>query len=135
MLKMTNKIKYFASLIVILTIVFACSSNKDKDKTQNQQKQYKDTTQINKDQYRVAEIFSGSKNQIIDLMQGPATFDIFHEGTGKFKCTLMYADGKVIDVLADVTGDYKGKKKIDIPETRAYILDVETEGKWSVYRE
>lgn len=133
---MANKFKLFASLLVILAIVFACSSNKDKDKnTQNQQKQNRDTVQINKDQYRVAEIFTGSKNQIIDLISGPATFDVFHEGTGPFKCTLSYADGTVIKKLADVTGDFKGKVKVDIPETRAYILDVETEGRWSVYRE
>lgn len=132
---MTNKIKYLASLIVIITIVFACSSNKDKEKSQNQQKQYKDTVKINEDQYRVAEIFTGSKNQIIDLMQDTVTFDIMHEGTGSFKCTLSYPDGKVVDVLADVTGNYKGKKKLIIPETRAYVLDVETQGQWSVYRE
>lgn len=132
---MANKFKLFAALLVILTIVFACSSNKDKTNTQNQQKQNRDTVDINKDQYRIAEMFTGTKSQIIDLMAGPATFVITHEGNGPFKCTLMLADGTVIDVLADVTGDYKGKKKVEINETRAYILNVETQGRWSVYRE
>lgn len=133
---MSNKFKFIAAMTVFIAVVFACSSDKNKtNQTQNQQKQNRDTVQINKDQYRVAEIFTGPKNQIIDLISGPATFDVFHEGTGPFKCTLSYADGTVIKVLADVTGDFKGKVKADIPETRAYILDVETEGKWSVYRE
>jgi len=134
---MTSKFKYFAALLVIIAVIFACSSNKDKDKqnTQNQQKQYKDTVQINKDQYRIAENFVGPKNQIIDLLQDTVTFDITHQGTGPFKCTLSYPDGKVLSVLADVTGDFKGKKELVIPETRAYILDVETQGTWSVYRE
>lgn len=133
---MSNKFKFIAALTVFIVVVFACSSDKNKTtQTQNQQKQNRDTVQINKDQYRVAEIFTGPKNQIIDLISGPATFDVFHEGIGPFKCTLSYADGTVIKVLADVTGDFKGKVKADIPETRAYILDVETEGKWSVYRE
>jgi hypothetical protein len=134
---MTSKFKYFAALLVIIAVIFACSSNKDKDKqnTQNQQKQYKDTVQINKDQYRIAENFVGPKNQIIDLLQDTVTFDITHQGTGPFKCTLSYPDGKVLSVLADVTGNFKGKKELIIPETRAYVLDVETQGTWSVYRE
>lgn len=134
---MLNKFKYFASIAVIAAIVFACSSEKDKnkEKTQNQQKQSKDTVKINDDQYRVAEMFTGSKNQIIDLIQDTVTFQIIHEGSGPFKCTLSYPDGKVFDVLADVTGNYRGKKQLIIPETRAYILDVDTDGKWSVYRE
>lgn len=133
---MTNKIKYFAAMLVIIAVVFACSSNKDKQNTQNQQqKQYKDTVEINKDQYRIAEDFTGPKNQLIDLLQDTVTFSIVHQGTGPFKCTLSYPDGKVLAVLADVTGDFKGKKEIIVPETRAYVLDVETQGKWSVYRE
>ncbi len=131
---MKNQVKFAFSLLILFLLVTACNSNKsDKDNKPTVNKQ--DTINFKKDQYRVAEIFTGSKKQIIDLIQGPASFDIFHEGTGPFKCTLIYADGTVIDVLADVTGDYKGKKNITVPETRAYVLDVNTEGKWSVYRE
>ncbi len=113
----------------------ACNSDKsDKDKKQNTTKQ-KDTVQIGKDQYRIAEQFTGSRNQIIDLMKGPANFVIIHQGQGPFTVRLMTADNEIIDVLADVTGDFNAKKKVEVPETRAYILDVKTEGVWSVYRE
>jgi len=78
---------------------------------------------------------SDNKNQIIDLIKGPASFEIQYMGDSHFKATLMYADGRVVDVLADVDGQYKGKKKVDIPETTAYILDVQCKGQWSVYRE
>jgi hypothetical protein len=134
---MLNKFKYFLSLAVSIALFFACSSDKDKSKqnVDNYKVQEKDTIDIRKDQYRIAENFTGSKNQIIDLIKGPATFDITHQGTGKFVCTLMLADGTVISLLTDVTGDYKGKKQVEVPETRAYILDVKTEGVWSVYRE
>jgi len=130
---MSYKIKYFFSLLVLLGLIIACSGNKSDKKTT--QTEYKDTTKINKDQYRVAEIFSDSKNQIIDLIQGPATFEIQYTGDSHFKATLMYADGRVVDVLADVEGTYKGKKRVDVPETTAYILDVKCKGQWSVYRE
>ena len=131
---MKNHAKFAFSLLILFLIVTACNSDKsDKDKKTTTNKP--DTTKVNKDQYRVAEIFTGSKDQLIDLIKGPATFNIFHEGTGKFKVQLKYPDGQVVELLADVTGDYKGKKQITVPETRAYDLDVETEGKWSVYRE
>jgi hypothetical protein len=132
---MKNHIKFAVSVFVIFGLVIACSSDKsDKDK-KNQQTQKKDTVQINKDQYRIAENFTGNKNQIIDLMKGPANFVLTHQGEGKFEVRLMHPDGELIEVLADVTGNYTGKKKVEVPETRAYILDVKTDGIWSVYRE
>ena len=133
---MKNNLKFAVSLLVIIAAILACSTNKsDKDKQNTQNKKQQDTVHINKDQYRIAEQFTGSKSQIIDLMQGPANFVLTHQGDGHFKATLMYADGTIIDVLADVTGNYTGKKRIEVPETRAYILNVETTGTWSAYRE
>ena len=130
---MKNHFKLAVSLAVLILAVLACSSDKsDKNSSQNNSK---DTVKINKDQYRIAEQFTGSKNQIIDLMKGPVNFVVVHTGEGKFTAKLKSADGDLLEVLADVTGNYEGKKKYDVPETRAYILDVETEGVWSVYRE
>lgn len=127
-----TEIALFSTLI--LSILTGCGSDKSKKDNQNTRNQ-KDTTVINKDQYRIAEQFTGSKNQIIDLMIGPANFVIVHQGEGPFIARLMTADGEVLDVLADVTGNYTGKKKYEVTETKAYILDVKTEGVWSVYRE
>jgi hypothetical protein len=132
---MYYKFKYLLSLLIVIGLIAACSSDKsDKQKTTTQT-EYKDTVKVNKDQYRVAELFTDNKNQIIDLIKGPASFEIQYMGDSHFKATLMYADGRVVDVLADVDGQYKGKKKVDIPETTAYILDVQCKGQWSVYRE
>jgi hypothetical protein len=137
---MSNRIKFLVSVIAAIAVIFSCGK-KNTDKSENSDKekqktiQQKDTVKINKDQYRVAEIFSGSKNQIIDLIQGPANFEIQYMGQSHFKATLMHPDGKVIDVLAESDGPVKLKKKVDVPETRAYILDVKTTGDWSVYRE
>jgi len=132
---MLYRINYLLALFIVFGLIIACSGNKsDKTKTTTQT-EYKDTVKVNKDQYRVAEIFTDSKNQIIDLIKGPASFEIMYNGNSHFKATIMYADGRVVDVLADVEGQYKGKKKIDVPETTAYILDVQCKGQWSVYRE
>lgn len=132
---MKNRIKYLFSVLVLIGVIIACSGNKsDKDK-QGTQNQYKDTVKINKDQYRMDERFSDDKNQIIDLIQGTATFNIQYFGSSHFKATVMYPDGRVVAVLADVDGEYKAKKIIEVPETTAYILDVKTTGEWSVWRE
>lgn len=132
-MKKTAKIVLFSALLY--SFLTGCGSDKSKKDNQNTQNQKKDTTVINTDQYRIAEQFTGSKNQIIDLMRGPANFVIVHQGEGPFVARLMTADGEVLDVLADVTGNYTGKKKYEVTETKAYILDVKTEGVWSVYRE
>jgi hypothetical protein len=72
---------------------------------------------------------------MVDLIQGKATFQIIYEGEGNFKARIMNTDGTELAVLADVNGNFKGKKSIDVPVTTAYILDVRCKGKWSVYRE
>lgn len=130
---MKYRIKFLLSVLIAALLVFSCSSNKsDKDKqTTKTAPQQPDP----KDQYRMVEMFDNDKNQMIDLIQGKATFQIVYEGEGNFKATILTTDGKVLDVLADVNGNYKAKKTIDVPETTAYILDVHCKGKWSVYRE
>ncbi|HWA07455.1 MAG TPA: hypothetical protein VG961_12960 [Ignavibacteria bacterium] len=132
---MKNQIKTVFFVILAAILLAGCSKDKGKNFVDNYKVQPKDTAGINKDQYRIAEIFEGDKNQMHDLIKGPATFDIMHQGTGPFKITLLKNDGTLFAVLAEGTGDFKGKKELEIPETTAYILDVKSTGKWSVYRE
>lgn len=130
---MRDHLKFLLSLIVIASLVFACSkkSTKDQQTTQTQQQQPEPER---KDQYRIAEMYSGSRQQIIDLIEGTATFDIEHRGDSTFTARLLNSDGTLVVVLADVKGNYKGTKTITAPKTSAYILDVRTTGTWSVYR-
>jgi hypothetical protein len=132
---MVNKLKFLISLIVVLSIVFACSSNKsDKDKN-NKTNQKQETSQAPKEQYRMAEMYDNDKTQMIDLIQGKAAFQIIYNGEGNFKANILKTDGTLLAVLADVNGSYKGKMTVDVPATTAYILDVHCKGQWSVYRE
>jgi len=128
---MRYKIKFLFSVIVAVSLVFACGKKSDKDKptTQTQQQEPE-----KKDQYRIAESYTGSREQIIDLIAGPATFEIEHEGNSTFNARLLNADGSLVEVLADVTGNYRGTKTITVLKTSSYILDVKTTGRWSVNR-
>jgi outer membrane biogenesis lipoprotein LolB len=131
---MRNHLKFLLSLIVIALLVFACGkkSSKEQQTTQNQQQQKQEPER--KDQYRIAEMYTGSKLQIIDLIEGTATFDIEHQGDSTFTARLLNSDGTLVAVLADVKGNYRGTKTITAPKTSSYILDVKTTGTWSVYR-
>ena len=133
---MNNKAKYLFSLLILIGLILACSGNKsDKDK-QNTQTQYKDTTKINKDQYRMDEKRdTGNKDKIIDLVKGTVTFVVVNYSSNHLKVTLKYPDGREVAVLADVNEQYNGKVKVEVPETTAYVLDIVADGEWSVWRE
>lgn len=129
---MNGKTKYILSILIILLVASACSRfsgdrNADK-KTSGKEEQER------KDQYRIAENFKDNKSQIIDLIAGPATFEIKYEGNSTFNAKLLNSDGTIVEVLADVTGTYKGTKTITVPKTSSYILDVKCIGVWSIYR-
>jgi hypothetical protein len=127
-----ERYKYLISLILVLCLVLSCNifkAEKDKNKTTTQKVEPE-----KKDQYRVAEIFSDNKSQIIDLIEGPATFEIEYRGSSSFNARILNSDGTLLVVLAEVTGPYKGTKTITAPKTTSYILDVKTTGYWSVYR-
>lgn len=121
--------------MIAAILLTGCSKEKGSKVVDNYKVQPKDTVDINKDQYRIAEIFDGDRSQMHDLIKGPATFDIMHQGTGSYKISILRNDGTLLAVLAEGSGDFKGKKELEIPETTAYILDVKSTGKWSVYRE
>jgi len=131
---MKYKITYIISLLVFSALVLSCNyfgakRDKQQDKTKTQ------TTQPEqKDQYRMSENFQDNKAQIIDLIQGPATFEMKYEGNTNFTVKLLNPDGSLVQTLADVTGSYKGTKSITVPKTGSYILDVKCTGTWSVYR-
>ncbi|RPI18606.1 MAG: hypothetical protein EHM58_04665 [Ignavibacteriae bacterium] len=130
---MNGRIKFIISILILFLITTACSrfsGDRSVDKKQTTGKEIPEQ----KDQYRIAENYSDNKSQIIDLIIGPATFDTEYKGNSTFNARILYSDGTVLDILADVTGPYKGTKTINVPKTSQYILDVRCQGIWSVYR-
>lgn len=121
-----EKIKRYSLFFLSLIIVASCTVNKserDKIKLSDNEK---------KDQYRIAEIYTDSKSQLVDLIEGDATFDIRYDGNSSFLARILNANGDIVDILAETNGQYKGVKTIKVPKTTSYILDVKTTGNWSV---
>jgi hypothetical protein len=131
---MENKKALYILLAALIALGSGCTRHKagtDRDKLKESQK----VAAEKKDQYRMAEIFENDKTQIIDLMEGPATFDIKYDGNSTFTCRLLNNLGDIVDILADNRqGPFKDTKSITVPKTSSYILDVKTTGSWSVYR-
>lgn len=134
-----NSLKYIISIIVIFTLIIACSSRKDNQQNnkQNQTQPPKDTSKPDpKTQYRDIEYFEeeNNKSQLIDLRYGPVTFDMVFEGTGSFKVTISDSLAHYITTLAETTGPYKGQKLFESPKTGMFILDVTCKGRWFIKR-
>jgi len=130
---MGKKIK-FIIIVFCAVLICSCNSNKsDQDKTTSGDKSKTIQTDP-KDQYRMVEDFQDDKDQMIDLIEGKATFDISYQGEGNFNAVILTTDGKQIDQLANVNGNYKATKTIQVPQTTGYILRVRCKGTWSIYR-
>ena len=131
---MKYRITYIISLLVLAALVISCSFFKAKKEKEPNKTKTQTVQPEKKDQYRMSENFQDNKAQIIDLIEGPATFEMKYEGNTNFTVKLLNPDGSFVEILADVTGSYKGTKSITVPRTGSYILDVKCTGTWSVYR-
>jgi hypothetical protein len=127
----------FISVLVVIAFI-GLLVKKDSplfpDKEDNKTVSQQNTSEEPKDQYRIGVTFTGDKSEIVDLVQGKATFDLTYLGNSKFTARILKPDGDVIGVLADVTGHYKGTRMMEIPETGSYLMDVKTTGEWSIAR-
>ena len=63
---------------------------------------------------------------------GLSIFQITHSGKSHFGVFLMDRNGKKIELLANVIGDFDGSKAVGIREKGDYVLDISADGKWTV---
>ena len=83
-------------------------------------------------QYRLSyNNVSGNMTQTIALNQGPAVFEIEHKGEGKYLFLLKTTQGDSVLEIAKGDGDLTLKKTFDVPETKAYLLEVISPGVWT----
>ena len=83
-------------------------------------------------QYKFAYTGNGDMTNIISLNRGSSLFEFYHEGRGDFYVDVKYADGRLLKVLAQTKGDYRGKMEVEVPETDAYTINIKTTGKWGL---
>jgi hypothetical protein len=66
------------------------------------------------------------------LAEGLVIFEVQHRGEGAFVVKLVDEQGTVIDEVARGDGTFGGSKAIRVPQTGAYLFDVQAPGEWSV---
>ncbi len=83
-------------------------------------------------QYRLSyNNVNGNMTQTMALNKGPAVFEIEHKGDGKYLFLLKTTQGDSVLEIAKGEGDLTFKKTFDVPETKAYLLEVISPGVWT----
>lgn len=119
-------------LLALATLVSSCSTCK---RTGSGGDTFQDAQNPSTDdivQYRM--IYTGTTNNdlIIDLLPGESTFVMEYNGNENFIVNLTTNEGKLVETLANVNGRWKGTKKYTVPATNPYLLQVRTNGPWSI---
>ena len=127
--------KLIIVIVVILTFVAIylgfryIKSFYNYDKPINETEKRAEENQV---QYRLSyNDVKGSMTQTIALNQGPAVFEIEHKGNGKYLFLLKTTQGDSVLEIARGEGDASLKTTFEVPETKAYLLEVISPGTWT----
>lgn len=83
-------------------------------------------------QYRLAyNDVKGNMTQTIALNKGAAIFEVDHKSDGKYLFLLKTTQGDSVFEIAKGEGDFSIQRTFEVPETKAYLLEVLTSGTWS----
>jgi hypothetical protein len=84
-------------------------------------------------QYRMIYHYENSRELIIDLQEeNRAVFAVIYYGDANFEMTLKTHDGKDFRVIKDQQGPFEFVHNVDVPYTGPYLIEVNTEGDWSI---
>jgi hypothetical protein len=129
--------KYFGSILFVVIIITALGvyvRNNDISKCREAIAKGNNQEDQTSEQYKMYFSFNGDKSQIIDLIEGKASFSLVYFGDSKFTARILKPDGTPVATLADVNGSYRGINVVDVPETGPYIFYVKTIGVWELAR-
>lgn len=83
-------------------------------------------------QYKFAYTGNGDMSNIISLNRGSSLFEFYHIGKGDFYADVRHSDGRLLKVLAQTNGNYRGRMEVEVPETDAYTINIKTSGEWGL---
>lgn len=78
---------------------------------------------------------SGSSQQAtqpFNLQQGLSIFTLHNSGQQNFIVYLLDNQGNQIALLSNAIGDFSGSKAVQIPSAGSYLLNVQSDGSWSI---
>jgi hypothetical protein len=71
-------------------------------------------------------------SQMFHLEQGLSIFSMQHQGSSNFTIWLVDRNGKKVDLLVDVVGEFSGSKALGITNASEYHLAITSDGQWAV---
>ena len=77
--------------------------------------------------------YEGSRELIIDLQkEHRAKFAVVYKGDKNFEMTIKTNDRTEHRIITDQQGPFEFVQSIDVPYTGPYLIEVNTEGDWSI---
>jgi hypothetical protein len=73
-----------------------------------------------------------SVSPFVTLPKGLNVFKVTHAGDGVFRVKLYDSEGKLVEQIAAVIGEYDGSKAITLEEEGIYTVGVSANGEWSL---
>lgn len=71
-------------------------------------------------------------SDLIYLDSGLVTFHTSYDGTSNFMVELLDHNGRLVNVVTDQIGSYKGSQAIMISEPGIYLLNIDADGGWKL---
>jgi hypothetical protein len=88
---------------------------------------------VTENQYIMGYPYTGNRNLIIDLREGPVIFEFKYEGGSYFRAELKRATGETIEVISETNSDSdEGRRQIEVDVTTSYVLHVVSNGNWNI---
>src|SRR5690606_2301893 len=113
------------------TQIIADSNKSNAGNVHEESIQYPPTDEIQ--QYRMIYSNRDSKELIIDLLEEPrAKFAVVYKGDSNFEMILKTNERVEHQVIRDQKGPFEFIQEVDVPYTGPYLVDVDTQGEWSI---
>jgi hypothetical protein len=71
-------------------------------------------------------------SDLIYLDSGLVTFHTSYDGTNNFMVELLDHNGRLVEVVTNRIGSYKGSQSIMISEPGIYLLNIDADGSWKL---
>jgi hypothetical protein len=123
-----NSIKFVLSVSLFFLLIIACNTSS----RVNEIRKERETSTSSKDQIKATVTGKGDKVERITLNKGVAIFDIDYTGQHNFYVRLTDGNGQYVKGLVNTIGSYSGQVTATVDKDGPYMLEIQSQGKWTI---
>lgn len=123
-----NTVKFVLSVSLILLLIISCNTSS----RMNEIKKERETSSSTKDQVKTTLTGKGDKVERITLNKGVAIFDVDYTDQHNFYVRLTDGNGQYVKGLINTIGSYSGQVTATIDKDGPYMLEIQSQGKWTI---